>query len=152
MPDAASRRSVLKIGGGGALALVIGGVAGWLDRRDDTPADGAPPTTSSPSGPSTTTTSQPATSAAPVVLPNVGAVDPGIIALGQRVVATTGWSDLGALLAAVPAPEDDPIAQAATVVRDEFRAGDTVDVDGWVLARSEARAAAIVALICEDAC
>lgn len=142
MSDLTSRRAAIKIGGGGALALLIGGTAGWLDRRDDTAAtSGGRPTT--PSSTSTT---------GPVVVPTIGEVDPGLVTLGRRVVDTQGWDDLRELLAAVPDPDGDPLAQAAAVVRDEFRAGVTVRVDGWVLARSEAQAAAAIALICDDAC
>lgn len=45
-------------------------------------------------------------------------------------------------------PEDDPDAAVAALrdrVRADFDAGEIVDVDGWVLARSEARAAAVLA-------
>lgn len=138
-----TRRSVLRIGSGGALALVIGGAAGWLDRRDP---DDSPDASATTTIPTTTTT------AGPVVIPSIGTVDGGIILLGRRVVDVTGWDDVGELLADVPEPERDPIAQAAAIVRDEFAGGDTIAVDGWVLARSEARAAAAVALICDDAC
>lgn len=143
MSDPTSRRTALKVGGGGALALLIGGGAGVLDRRDDdTPVADAGPTTST-----TTTTTTP-----PAVVPSIGEVDAGIVALGRRVVAVTGWDDAATLLAEIPDADGDPLAQAAAIVGAEFRSRDTVDVDGWVLARSEARAAAAVALLCADAC
>ena len=56
-----------------------------------------------------------------------------------------------ALLAALTPVDDDPVTAAAERIREEFAGGETVVVDGWVLARSEARAAAILALACEDA-
>lgn len=144
--DAATttRRTALKVGSGGALALVLGLGAGWLDRREDAAPTTAPGATDAAA--SSTTTAAPA----PGVIPGIGAVDAGIIALGARIVATTGWNDLAALVEALPDPSGDPIAQASEVARDEFRAARTIDVDGWVLAESEARAAAIVSLLCDE--
>lgn len=144
------RRTALRLGGGGALAIVIAGGAGWLDRRGADTLDAGPPTTSTTTSTSTTTTT---TTAAPepVEIPDVGAVDPRIATLGERVLATTGDDDLEALLRSLPDGGDDPLARAAAVVRDEFRRGDTLIVDGWVLARSEATAAAVIALLCRDA-
>lgn len=152
--DRLDRRRVLRLGSGGALALVIGGGAGWLDRRRDPASSAAPvdllpsPPTTAP-GPSTTTTT-----AAPLVLDDIGEVDPAIVAIGRRVIETTGESDLAALTARLPATtdDDDPVVRAAAVVAEEFRSGDTLTVDGWLFASSEAWAAAILALLCEDAC
>jgi hypothetical protein len=146
-----SRRDAIRLGSGGALALVIGGGAGWLDRRNG--ADVTTDPISSPGSTTTTTTSTTTTTTgAPVVIPDLpDAVDPAIIALGERVIATTGEDDLTALLASLPQVSDDPLVDAAAVVRDEFASRDTVDIDGWVLAVSEARAAAVIALLCAAA-
>ncbi|MDW3218549.1 MAG: hypothetical protein R8F63_08020 [Acidimicrobiales bacterium] len=138
MSDATSRRAVLKIGGGGALALLIGGAAGWLDRRDD---DATAP------GPAGSTTTTPDDCDGPELIEGIGAVGSGILTLGAAAIATHGWDDLDELLADVPDPTADPLAQAAAITAAEFRAGDTVQVDGWVLGRSEARAAAALALM-----
>lgn len=129
MPETPTRRTALKVGGG-ALALVLGVGAGWVDRRGRPEA--APPDALAP----------------PQVIPGFGEVSGGILALGDRVIETQGWDDLDALLSALPDPSGDPFAQAQDVTRAEFRAGDTITVDGWVLARSEAQATAIVSLIC----
>jgi hypothetical protein len=143
-----SRRDALRLGSGAALALVIGGGAGWLDRRDRS-SDGTAATPSTTSTTSTTTTTT--TTAAPVAIPELpSAVDPAIIALGVRVIATTGEDDLGTLLAALPGRSDDPLVDAASVVRAEFADRRTVSIDGWVLAVSEARAAAVIALLCGE--
>ncbi|MDG2027347.1 MAG: hypothetical protein P8J50_09575 [Acidimicrobiales bacterium] len=137
MPETPTRRTALKVGGGGALALVLGVGAGWVDRRGR-------PEAAPPDAPAPTTTS----TAPPQVIPGFGEVSGGILALGDRVIATQGWDDLDALISALPDPSGDPFAQAQDVTRAEFRAGDTITVDGWVLARSEAQATAIVSLIC----
>lgn len=140
-----TRRRVLRVGGGGALALVIGATAGWADRRGDDPAAGPTSPTSTASTTSTTTTT------APVVIPDIGQVDPAIVRLGERVIETTGGGDdVESLLRQLPAADGDPLEQAAAVTRREFEHGDTVDVDGWILAVSEARAAAAVALLCRN--
>ncbi len=151
-----SRRDALKLGSGGALALVIGGGAGWLDRRD--PATIASGVDLAPASTATTTTTTTLTttpmSAAPVVIPELpNTVDPAIIQLGQRVIDITGERDLADLLDALPGVSDDPLVDAAALIREEFADRRTVVVDGWVLAESEARAAAVIALLCApDAC
>ena len=146
-----SRRSALKLGSGGALALVIGLGAGWLDRRGDDPTTAGPDEILSGST-SSTTSSTTTTTTAPVVIDDIGEVDAAIITLGRRVIEVTGEDDAGALLATLPGGTGDPLARARTRVRDDFRAGDTIVVDGWVLAASEARAAAVLALLCDDGC
>jgi hypothetical protein len=145
-----SRRDALRLGSGGALALVIGGGAGWLDRRDTTgtPGPGAASSTSPRPTTSTTTTS----TTVPLVVPDVGEVDPAIVTIGRRVIEITGESDLGALLALLPEAEGDPLEAATERVGADFRAGETIVVDGWVLAASEARATAVIALLCDDTC
>ncbi len=145
-----TRRQTLKLGSGGALALIISGGAGFIDRRSDGEVVSLPddPTTT------TTSTSTTTTTAAPVQVPSLPvAVDAAVIALGRRVIATTGEDDLQTLLRALPGIGDDPLVDAAAIVRDDFAQRRTVSVDGWVLAESEARAAAVVALLCEaDEC
>ena len=125
---------------------MIGGVAGWVSRRDGHPESAPGPSTLS----STTTVTTP-TTIAPVTLPEIGEVDARIIVLGRRVIEVTGAEDLDELLALLPDSGPDPIMAAAERVTAEFETGDTVIIDGWVLAVSEARAAAVVALICEAA-
>lgn len=133
------RRTALRAGGG-ALAIVLGVGAGWLDRRGGG-GDAASPTA--------TTTTTVATSGE---FPDVGEVDPGILVVGTRYLAThPDENDLATLLAALPPVDDDPVTAAAARLRDDFARGETVVVDGWVLARSEARAAAILALACGTA-
>lgn len=96
----------------------------------------------------------PTTTLEPVEVPEIGVVDGALIALGERVIAVTGEDDLDTLLRALPASpdggSDDPVTAAAAVTATEFAAGDTVVIDGWVLAVSEARAAAVLALLCRD--
>ncbi len=141
-----SRRQVLRLGSGGALALVIGGAAGWLDRSRST-------TSAITSATSTTTTSTTTTTTvAPVTVTGIGEVDPRILTLGQRVVEVTGENDIAELLAQLPTvdPNSDPLERAAARVRTDFETSDTITVDGWILAASEARAAAVIALFCSE--
>jgi hypothetical protein len=129
---------------------VIGGVAGWLDRRGGDPAPAASvgtDTTTPPAAPPLATTTTPP----PVVIPEIGEIDSGIVALGRRVVEITGETELGPLVALLPAGDGDPVERAAAQVRREFLDSRTVTVDGWVLAVSEARAAAVIALLCDEA-
>ena len=129
-------RTALQVSGG-ALALVLAGGAGWLVRRDG--ADDPPV-------PRPTFDTLPA---AATDAPVFAAVDPGIIAVGTRYVQThPDDADLDTLLASFPEIDGYPLDAAAALGREEFRRGDTVVVDGWVLARSEARAAAVIALSC----
>jgi hypothetical protein len=123
-----SRRTAIRVGSGGALALVLGGIAGCADSPDDE-----------------STTSPPES----FIIPEIGEIDAGIIALGRRVIEVTGEADLEMLLAQLPAGAGDPIERAAAVVRADFSAARTVVIDGWVLSVSEARAAAAVSLLCE---
>ncbi len=148
-----SRRNALKLGSGGALALAIGLGAGWVDRRGaGQPAELARYPLTPGSSSTTTTTTTTTTPAPPVDVADIGEVDPAIILLGRRVIETTGEDDLAALVASLPDADGDPLERAATRTRDDFRTGATIVVDGWVLAASEARAAAAIALLCGDAC
>lgn len=136
------------------MALVIGVGAGWLDRRGTSDAETLPasPPTSPTTSPPTVSTPTTTTTTLPVVIPEIGEVDPAIVALGRRVIDITGESDLATLLAALPAADGDPLAAAADRIRADFRDGDTIVVDGWILAASEARATAVIALLCDDTC
>ncbi|MCQ3807836.1 MAG: hypothetical protein OXB92_12610 [Acidimicrobiaceae bacterium] len=155
-----SRRQVLRLGSGGALALVIGAGAGWLDRSNSPGPESASPRsgnasatpTSTTTGTTTTTTSTTTTTTEPMTVSGIGEVDPRIIALGQRVVAVTGENDIAELLARLPTAErgSDPLERAAARVRADFEQSDTITVDGWILAASEARAAAVIALACSQ--
>lgn len=149
--DAVSRRRVLRVGSGGALALLIGVGAGALDRRSGREADGTAPESIRVSSTDTTTTST-TTTAAPVVVAEIGEIDPAIVTLGRRVIEATGVDDLDVLLGSLPGADGNPLERAAARVRDDFRAGDTMVIDGWVLASSEGRAAAAIAILCGDAC
>ena len=147
-----SRRQVLRLGSGGALALVIGGAAGWLDRSRNASSETIPATSSTTTSTSTTTSSSTTTTAAPVTVPGIGEVDPRVITLGQRVVEVTGENDIAELLAQLPTvdPASDPLQRAEARVRTDFETSDTITVDGWILAASEARAAAVIALFCSE--
>lgn len=126
-PDDPGRRRALLLGGG-ALALVIGGGVGWIALADDDDAD-------SDAGPG----------------PSSAARDPlaGVVMVGERYLADHPEdADLDLLLAELPAGGDDPVGAASTRVAEDFGNGATVVIDGWVLAISEARAAAVVALRC----
>jgi hypothetical protein len=151
------RRSVLRLGSGGAVALVLGVGVGWLDRRGgasspDPLADflaAEADATESTLLPATT----PPTTTAPVTLAEIGDVDPGIIVLGHRALELHDLGGLDELLATFPAPGSsiaDPVLTAATLTATEFRNGDTLVVDGWILAASEVRAAAALALMCDE--
>lgn len=147
-----SRRQVLRLGSGGALALVIGAGAGWLDRADRAPESTAPLNGSADATTTSTTIATTTTTTKPVTVSGIGEVDPRIIALGQRVVEVTGEDDVAELLARLPTadPASDPLQSAAARIRADFEQSDTITVDGWILAASEARAAAVIALACSD--
>lgn len=148
-----SRRHALRVGGG-VLALVIGGAAGWLDRRG-TSSDSAGRATSStappqPTTPATTIISPPTKLTSILDTDALADLDPAIADLGRRhMAAYPDESDLATLLDLLPAATDNPIESARLVIADEFERGDTVSVAGWVLAASESRAAAVVALVCQ---
>jgi hypothetical protein len=78
------------------------------------------------------------------------------IAIGRRYLSRYP-DDAGARILADDlrrAGADDPAAARAALrvrVREDFERGDTVLLDGWVLARSECRACAAVALAVDAA-
>ena len=148
-----SRRQVLRLGSGGALALVIGAGVGWLDRsRNPGPEPVFRTSRTASTTTTSTTTSTTTTTAEPITVSGIGEVDPRIVTLGQRVIEVTGENDIAELLAQLPTvdPNSDPLERAAARVRGDFEQSDTITVDGWVLAASEARAAAVIALLCSE--
>lgn len=153
--DNPSRRTLLRVGSGGALALLIGGIAGIVDRAGDddaTPGGSAADDAASSNDADATTSSTTTPSGSqPVEIGDLGEVDPAIVALGERVAETEGLTDAAALIADLGLSDDDgidPLAQAAQMVRTDFAERRTLMVDGWVLAESEAKAAAVLALLC----
>lgn len=80
-----------------------------------------------------------------------GAYEPtsGLVAIGSRYRELYPDDDPSAVGDAVPEADGDEGVALDVVfteqVRADFDAGDIVDVDGWVLARSEARVAALLA-------
>ncbi len=147
-----SRRRALRLGGG-ALAVVIGAGAGWLDRRRDGEVSPQPHPSTTATATGSATTTVPGVAAEPIEVPGLGEIDPGILRIGARYLDDhPDEAALRAWLDGLPTGVEDPLAHAATVVTEEFRSGHTVVVDGWVLADSEARAAAVLALACGTAC
>lgn len=142
------------------MALIIGGGAGFLDRRGSGAPDSGPSNLTPSTRPSSTSTTPPITSAPPTTTPAADLVasldtaaieglDPGVAEVGRRYLTShPDEADLATLMSELPRPSDNPIEAAAAAVSDEFGRGNTVTVDGWVLAESEARAAAVVALVC----
>ena len=87
----------------------------------------------------------------PVIAPD--AATPGVLAVGAAYLRLRpDEADMATLLAALGAHDSDPVAAAARGTASDFAAGRTVVLDGWVLADSEARAAAVVTLACSLGC
>ena len=149
------RRTALRFGGG-IVALAVGVGAGVIDRRIDSDSAAGGPTDSSPTttstGPSSTTsTTTTSTTTIPPLVPD--AVPAGVVTIGLAHMAERPReADLAALLTLLPSPDGDVTAAARARVAGDFEAGDTVVLDGWVLAVSEARAAAVLALLCTGQC
>ncbi len=72
-----------------------------------------------------------------------------IVAVGRRYVALHPREADAALLARLLAA--DQSLHPATRVRRDFTRGDVVVVDGWLVARSEARTCALASLVLRDA-
>jgi hypothetical protein len=122
------------MGAGGVV--VAGGLIGWRVLDDDG------------SGEATTTSTT-----APPPEPTSSLADALVAVGGRYLEERPDEADQAALLAALPAldgevPEHP--GQALRVLADQAAAdhgsGDTVDLDGWVLSRTECRAAALYAL------
>ncbi len=163
------RRRLLAWGSGGAVALVLGLTGGWLDRRRPDPvtpsagSTGSPPTgPTTPTAPDVTTPAAADATARLLQALDAREVDPALVALGRAVIAAhpdeADPEHLVASLLGPPVPSTngpgsrvDPFELAARRVTDDFRAGAVLRVDGWILAASEARAAALIALACEHA-
>ena len=95
--------------------------------------------------------SEPPAPETPVIAPD--AATPGVLAVGAAYLRLRpDEADMATLLSALDAHDSDPVAAAARGTASDFAAGRTVDLDGWVLATSEARAAAVVALACSSGC
>lgn len=172
------RRTALRLGGG-VIAVAVGVGAGVLDRRSrrgETAPRTVDPVTPGPApdpaaGTATTSAAPPQAkphapggaqppadndgaaheAAAPQIA--VGDVPEGVIVVGEGYLrAMPEEADLATLLAALPAPDGDVAAAARRRIAADFVNGDTVAVDGWLLSRSEARAAAALALACAEQC
>jgi hypothetical protein len=150
-----SRRSILRLGGG-LVALAVGVGAGIIDRRHRAgpgSTEPAPTTTTTPPSTTATTTLPVETTSTTTVPLVVGDVAPGVLAVGAAYLAESpDEADLATLLALLPSPDGDVVATARALISAEFSAGATIVLDGWVLARSEARAAAVLSLACADSC
>lgn len=75
----------------------------------------------------------------------VGDVPPGLVTIGTRYRELHPDDDPAIVGDGLSA--DDPSGSLASLrrrVQSDFESGDVVDVDGWVLARTEARAAALL--------
>lgn len=127
------RRAVLRgMGAGGAAAVV--GLVGWRVLDDDE-AGGPTPTTRPP-------------------LPPASSTGDALVAVGARYLEEyPDEADRQALLDALPALQGEvpePPGQGLGVLADQAAAdhvaGDVVALDGWVLSRTECRAAALYAL------
>lgn len=118
LPDRIGRRTLLALFGGSALGLVVGCSSGPSDEER-------------------------ACESIRGAIPEVPA---GLVAIGTRYRELHPDDDIHAV--APESSDGDPVsvlAQLSEQVRADFDAGDVVDVDGWVLARTEARAAAVLA-------
>jgi hypothetical protein len=129
------RRTVLKGLGAGGLVVAAGGVVGWrlLDDQegDDTPSE---PTLATPEPQAT--------------------LGDALVAVGSAYLEQVpDEADVDTLLAALPAlggeVPDDPghaLQVLAPAVVADVEAGEVVALDGWVLTRTECRAAALYAV------
>lgn len=116
-PSTIGRRTLLGLLGGSALGLLVGCSPG-----DDRAAR--------------------ACDAVAGAVPDVPA---GLLAIGVRYRELQPDDEIHAIGSGLPDGAADALAELAGRVRADFEAGDVVDVDGWVLARTEARAAAVLA-------
>lgn len=116
-PATIGRRTLLGLLGGSALGLVVGCSPG--EDRSARACD--------------------------AVTGAISEVPAGLIAIGLRYRELQPDDDIHDIGSGLPDGEADARAELAQRVRADFDAGDVVDVDGWVLARTEARAAAVLA-------
>lgn len=161
MSDRLNRRTVLRFGGG-VIALAVGIGVGVVDRRLSkvTPENTAANTLLPNASATSTTTTVPATTTA--VTPNTtpssipiitDEVTNGVIAVGRAYLQQEpSEADLDTLLRALPALDGDVVTAARGLITADFKTRNIVTIDGWVLARSEARAAAVLTLACSDEC
>ena len=81
------------------------------------------------------------------------AASPGVIAVGAAYLRTRpDEADPTVLMTALSGADPDVLAAARRDVAADFASGRTVELDGWVLSQSEARVAALVALVCGEEC
>ncbi len=116
-PTTIGRRTLLGLLGGSALGLLVGCSTG-ADREER------------------------ACDAVAGAVPDAPA---GLLAIGVRYRQLQPDDDIHAIESDLPEEAPDALAELAGRVRADFETGDIVDVDGWVLARTEARAAALLA-------
>lgn len=82
-----------------------------------------------------------------------GAATAGVIAVGKAYLRTRpDEADPATLMTALGATDGDVVAAARRSRAGDFASGRTVNVDGWILSSSEARAAALIALACAEKC
>ena len=82
-----------------------------------------------------------------------GAATAGVVAVGRAYLRDRpDESDPAKLLSALGASDGDAVAAARRNSATDFAHGRTVVVDGWILSSSEARAAAVIALACDQEC
>lgn len=130
------RRVLIGLGAGGVV--VVGGLAGWR-LLDDGAGGGA---------------GDPATSTAPPPPEPASTLGDALVAVGARYLdAFPEEADREALLAALPALEGEVPEHPARALRvlgpqaaADHESGAVVDLDGWVLSRTEGQAAALYAL------
>lgn len=160
MTSRIDRRTALRVGGG-VIVLAVGIGAGVVGRRlsrvtsDDTAGSSLlspSPISTTTTAPATTTTTTPDVTQSPIQVVYDEVTD-GVLAVGQAyLLQEPSEADLETLLMALPAPDGDVATAARGLISADFKARNTVTIDGWVLARSEARAAAVLALVCSDEC
>jgi hypothetical protein len=129
------RRTVLKGLGAGGLVVAAGGLVGWRVLDDD--GDDEQPTGSTLATPEPEATLRDA-----------------LVAVGSAYLEQVpDEADVDTLLAALPTLEgevpDDPghaLQVLAPAVAADVEAGEVVALDGWVLTRTECRAAALYAV------
>lgn len=81
----------------------------------------------------------------PVACPSPGpAVPDGVRVVGRRYRAIHPDDELDLAIDLASLPDDAAVAALGDAVAADFAAGRIVVVDGWVLARTEARAAALL--------
>ena len=151
-----NRRTALRLGGG-IIGLAVGIGAGVLDRQASPDEKSQATNFDLGSRPATTTSSRSTTTSidTSIGLPpiQVGEVTSGVIVIGEAYMRVEpGEADVRTLLTKLPALDGDVVASAKAMIESDFSTGNVVSIDGWIFARSEARAAAVLALTCGNEC